>query len=377
MLLVRSSFCARQDPCYSFTLISFRATSYLPSRSDSIEITKSLRHEANVKKMKFSLPVGGVEGGTVGTAHLRLSKRSRCLAARYHRCGLQPKFPLLTHENLHNTTGTSCMHLVTSFLLLILGLSSAAGAFVPPVSTITLRSGRLLLSTSSPVRRVSRTTRGFRMASSGNNGCPKPTLTFVTGNAKKLEEVRAILGADAKTGVVLPFDVVSQKIDLPELQGEPEDVAREKCLLAAREVKGPTIVEDTALCFNALGGLPGVYIKWFLEKLGHEGLNNLLAAYEDKSAYALCTFAYCPGVGQEVLVFDGRTPGKIVPARGPHAFGWDPVFEPADGQSGGSEPPKTYAEMDKDVKNSISHRYRAVAKLRDFLLSPSGKMVEE
>lgn len=49
------------------------------------------------------------------------------------------------------------------------------------------------------------------------------------------------------------------------MQGEPEDVAREKCLLAAKEVQGPTITEDTALCFNALGGLPGVYIKWFLQ----------------------------------------------------------------------------------------------------------------
>ena len=49
------------------------------------------------------------------------------------------------------------------------------------------------------------------------------------------------------------------------VQGEPEDVAREKCLLAVQKVDGPTIVEDTCLCFNALGGLPGVYIKWFLE----------------------------------------------------------------------------------------------------------------
>lgn len=49
------------------------------------------------------------------------------------------------------------------------------------------------------------------------------------------------------------------------LQGEPEEVAREKCLLAVKEVKGPTITEDTCLCYNALGGLPGVYIKWFLQ----------------------------------------------------------------------------------------------------------------
>lgn len=40
-----------------------------------------------------------------------------------------------------------------------------------------------------------------------------------------------------------------------------------------------------------------------------------------------CTFAFCPGPGQEVLIFDGQTHGKIVPARGPHDFGWDPVFQ--------------------------------------------------
>eukprot|EP00960_Hanusia_phi_P010100 295048-Hanusia_phi.AAC.2 len=78
----------------------------------------------------------------------------------------------------------------------------------------------------------------------------------------------------------------SQKIDLPELQGPPEEVSREKCRLAAKQIKGPVLVEDTSLCFNALNGLPGVYIKWFLEGIGHEGLNNLLAAYPDKSAYA-------------------------------------------------------------------------------------------
>ena len=35
-------------------------------------------------------------------------------------------------------------------------------------------------------------------------------------------------------------------------------------------------MEDTSLCFNALGGLPGIYIKWFLQKLGHDGLNRML-----------------------------------------------------------------------------------------------------
>lgn len=62
-----------------------------------------------------------------------------------------------------------------------------------------------------------------------------------------------------------------------------EGVARCQCRAAlelfpcAEQIGGPVMVEDTSLCYNALGGLPGVYIKWFLEKLGHDGLNKLLA----------------------------------------------------------------------------------------------------
>lgn len=48
------------------------------------------------------------------------------------------------------------------------------------------------------------------------------------------------------------------------------------------------------------------YSKWFFAKLGHEGLNNLLAAYPDKSAQAVCTFAYCEGPGHEPVIFQGR-----------------------------------------------------------------------
>ena len=187
------------------------------------------------------------------------------------------------------------------------------------------------------------------------------TITFVTGNSKKLEEVTAIL----QKGSPLPFTIGNQALDLPELQGEPDEIAREKGKLAAEAAKGPIMCEDTLLCFNALNGLPGPYIKWFLQKLGHEGLNNLLAAYEDKSAYAQCLFALCAGPGQPVRLFDGRTPGKIVPARGDNQFGWDPVFEPDEGGGG------TYAEIPKDAKNAISHRGRALAQLREWLLANS------
>jgi inosine triphosphate pyrophosphatase len=184
------------------------------------------------------------------------------------------------------------------------------------------------------------------------------TITFVTGNAKKLEEFVAILGT------TFPHKVVSKSLDLPEYQGTPEEVCREKCKEASRRIPGPVIVEDTCLCFNALKGLPGPYIKWFLESLGADGLPRLISDWEDKSAYALCMFGYCEGDGKEVHIFEGRTAGKIVTPRGARDFGWDPVFQP-DGFE------MTYAELDKDVKNSISHRGRSLEKVKAFLTSDS------
>ena len=88
----------------------------------------------------------------------------------------------------------------------------------------------------------------------------------------------------------------------------------------------------------------------------------MLVGFQDKSAYAMCTFAFSAGPGQPVHVFEGRTAGRIVAARGPKDFGWDPIFEPDEGEG------LTFAEMSKDAKNSISHRYRALNQLKNFLL---------
>jgi len=174
--------------------------------------------------------------------------------------------------------------------------------------------------------------------------------------------VGAILGTQHITRFVLD----SVALDLPELQGAPAAVASEKARQAAQRVGGPVVVEDTSLCFNALGGLPGVYIKDFLAVCGHDGLNRLLVGFEDKSAYAQCIFAYAAAPGAEPLLFVGRTEGRIVAARGDNQFGWDPVFEPAGFQ-------ETYAQMGKDVKNSISHRYRALDQLRTYLLAATAE----
>jgi inosine triphosphate pyrophosphatase len=188
-------------------------------------------------------------------------------------------------------------------------------------------------------------------------------VNFITGNANKLIEVKAILQPE--------IEVRNQELDLEEVQGTVEEVTISKCRRAAELINGPVLVEDTSLCYRALGGLPGPYMyvsfrasvllkltscsKWFMATIGHQGLNNLLAAYEDKSAEAVCTFGYSAGPGQEPILFQGRCPGKIVPPRGPATFGWDAVFE-FEGQ--------TFAEMEKVEKNKISHRGLALAKLQ-------------
>lgn len=104
--------------------------------------------------------------------------------------------------------------------------------------------------------------------------------------------------------------------------------------------------------------------KWFLESVGHDGLNRMLAGFDDKTAYAQCIFAYYDGKLSEPIVFIGRTAGAIVPARGPTNFGWDPVFE---AHEDGVTMDKTYAELDKIIKNSISHRKKSLDALQKYM----------
>jgi len=182
----------------------------------------------------------------------------------------------------------------------------------------------------------------------------KHLIQFVTGNKNKLKEVARSLEKNEN------LELINIPLDLPEYQGEAEEVSRQKCKEASTKLKGAVLVEDTCLCFNALGGLPGPYIKWFLKKLGPAGLHNMLAGWEDKSAYALCTFAYHSGnPDDEVVLFEGKCPGSIVSPRGPTNFGWDPCFQPE-----GFD--KTFAEMGAEEKDSISHRGRALKALQKY-----------
>ena len=75
----------------------------------------------------------------------------------------------------------------------------------------------------------------------------------------------------------------------------------------------------------------------------------------------MCIFAYGEP-GKDVKLFTGKTDGKIVDPRGPTNFGWDPCFQP----SGFDQ---TYAEMPKEIKNTISHRYKSIKEFKKFLIN--------
>ena len=175
------------------------------------------------------------------------------------------------------------------------------------------------------------------------------TLYFITGNKNKFEEARHILG-----------EIEQLDVDLPEIQEiDPREIIRAKLSEALKHKKGEFIVEDTSLYFEALNGLPGPLIKWFLKALDREGLFQLCEKIWNNRAEAKCLLGYTRNEN-EIQFFEGIIRGQIVKPRGESGFGWDPIFQPT-----GHD--KTFAEMTKDQKNAISHRRMALNKLKEFL----------
>ncbi|XP_059561666.1 inosine triphosphate pyrophosphatase isoform X3 [Myotis daubentonii] len=164
-------------------------------------------------------------------------------------------------------------------------------------------------------------------------------LVFVTGNAKKLEEVIQILGDK------FPCTLVAKKIDLPEYQGEPDEISIQKCQEAARQVLAPHVCSAHFFVLVALGPVPA----------GDEWRT---------IAWAQLGAGTCTGGGYlSVLQCPWGPPwplhGRIVVPRGCRDFGWDPCFQP-DGYE------QTFAEMSKAEKNAISHRFRALRELQEY-----------
>ncbi|KAF5560637.1 Ham1 family [Fusarium phyllophilum] len=187
-------------------------------------------------------------------------------------------------------------------------------------------------------------------------------INLITGNANKIADIKAILAPG--------ITVRNQSLELPEIQGSIEEITIAKCRRAAEMVGGPVVVDDTALCFNAMNGMPGPYIKFFLEALGPGKLHLLLAGFSDKTAEAVATIGYCQGPGHEPMLFQGRIDGTIVPARGVMRYGWQTCFQP-DGMG------LTLAEMPDEEKHKISHLGIALQKFTTWLNENQHSSVSE
>ena len=131
-------------------------------------------------------------------------------------------------------------------------------------------------------------------------------ITFITGNKKKLEEFLSII---VGSPLEERYDITNTSADLDELQGTSDFIASRKAAEATKHCSTAVLIEDVSLSFTAYKGLPGPYIKDFLANVGREGLWKMLGGFEDKSAVARCTFAFCAGPGQEVKLFVGECHG--------------------------------------------------------------------
>lgn len=178
-------------------------------------------------------------------------------------------------------------------------------------------------------------------------------ITFATSNENKINEVKRILGNS--------IEVEGTSLEIEEIQSlNPVKVAEEKAKAYYRELKTPLLVEDTALSFNGLGGLPGPYINDFFKALNNKGLIDLLSSTDNRRAVAQVTF--CLIIDENnIHTFEGKVEGTISTQEiGDNGFGWDPIFIPL-----GQE--KTFAQMQDSEKDIYSMRAKALALLQQHL----------
>jgi XTP/dITP diphosphohydrolase len=190
-----------------------------------------------------------------------------------------------------------------------------------------------------------------------------PRLVIGSRNAKKLQELRDLLGD-------LPVELTDLSLwptvtDVEETGQSFEENARLKATAYARATGEWVVAEDSGLVVPALKGRPGVYSARYAGAHGDDAANNLkllaeLAPLPDdrRAAYYVCVAALAAPDGEVKAVAEGRCHGVIVKEpRGSGGFGYDPLFEIP-------EYHRTFGELSPRVKQALSHRARAVVQLR-------------
>jgi len=187
-------------------------------------------------------------------------------------------------------------------------------------------------------------------------------LVFATNNPHKIAEIKAQLG-DAYE--FLSLKDIGCHEEIPETQSTLAGNAAQKARFVKDNYGYDCFSEDTGLEVDALGGAPGVITAHYAgpERSAEANNDKILAELNGKTdrAARFRTFLCLILDGEENL-FEGRCEGRIShERRGTDGFGYDPIFIPADGDG------RTFAEMNGAEKRSMSHRARAMTKLRKFL----------
>jgi XTP/dITP diphosphohydrolase len=192
-------------------------------------------------------------------------------------------------------------------------------------------------------------------------------IVLASGNPGKLVELRALL---ADTGITLVPRSDFVNADPPETGTTFVENAIIKARHAASASGLAALADDSGICVDALGGAPGLDSAIYAGRHGADEANNdkLLAALADvpearRTAHYTCVLVLLRDAADpDPIITTGRWPGRVLRARrGTRGFGYDPLFLPDDGGglSGG--------ELDPALKNRISHRGLALAKLRRVL----------
>ena len=189
----------------------------------------------------------------------------------------------------------------------------------------------------------------------------KKKLVVATNNAHKLEEISAILGNEME---LLSLKDIHCNADIPETADTLEGNARQKAMYIHENYGMDCFADDTGLEVEALNGAPGVFSARYAGD-GHDSeanMQKLLKELEGKeNRKAQFRTAICLIMESKEYLFEGIVKGHIIEEkRGGAGFGYDPIFVP-EGYD------QTFAELGNDVKNTISHRARAVEKLCAFL----------
>jgi XTP/dITP diphosphohydrolase len=188
-------------------------------------------------------------------------------------------------------------------------------------------------------------------------------LIVATRNAHKTREIAQILGSAL---AVQDLTIHPEISEIAENGASFEENAKLKAIAVSKQLPGLVIADDSGLEVEALGGAPGIHSARYAGKNAsdNEKIAKLLgelaevdAKGDRRRARFRCVLAVARE-GQVLGTFEGVIEGEIAErSRGSHGFGYDPVFVP-DGFE------ETFAELPEELKNSVSHRAKAIRRLQ-------------